>query len=145
VTRVVAALVVVVVLLSACVPASPDDDTYRDRAALTLGSAVSEVRTILTLLDTLHDDRMLRPAAVAQLRYSESALETDTASFTELNPPVSQDQLHGRASTLLGDAGDLAAEARIAVERKDEARYPDLVSELDRLARDLERLEGRVS
>jgi hypothetical protein len=70
------------VLGSGWVPASPDVDTYDDKARLTLGSAVSEVRTIETILRTLHEDRMFRPTAIAQLRYSQSALDTATAAFT---------------------------------------------------------------
>lgn len=141
----IAGALLALVLLGGCVPATPDDETYRDQASRTLGSAVSEVRTISTLLDTLYDDRMLRPTAIAQFRYSESALETETGKFTQLTPPVSQDRLHTRATTLLGDAGDLAAKARIAVERNHHDRYRSLVRDLEKLAAELERLEGRVS
>lgn len=133
------------VVLAGCVPASPDADTYRDKAALTLGSAVSDVRTVSSLLDTLYDGRMLRPTAVAQLRYSEEALDTATDAFTELNPPPSQQRLYTRASSLLGDAGDLTARARITVERKQVDRYPAVVEDLEALARRIERLEGQVS
>lgn len=140
------ALVVVMlgVLLSGCVPASPDVDTYEDKAMRTLGAAVSETRTVRTLLQTSYDGRMLRPTALTQLRYSESALNTATKAFTELNPPPARDRLYTRASTLLGDAGDLVAEARITVERKRESRYPQLVKELDGLATRLEKLEART-
>lgn len=143
-SRIVGALLVLM-LLGGCVPATPDEETYRDQASRTLGSAVSEVRTISILLDTLYDDRMLRPTAIAQLRYSESALETETGKLIRLTPPVSQDPLYARATTLLGDAGDLAAKARIVVERKHYDRYPALVGDLEKLAVELERLEGRVS
>ena len=49
-----------------------------------------------------------------------------------------------RATTLLGDASDLLAQARIALEREEVERYPRLVRRLKQMAGDLERLEGRV-
>ena len=131
--------------LSACVPASPDADTYDDKAAQTLGAAVSDVRTVQRLMETMYDGRMLRPTALAQMRYSEDALGTATTAFTELNPPPSRDRLNKQVSTLLGDAGDLVAEARIALERSEEESFPDLAGRLARLAGDLEKVEGRVS
>lgn len=141
----VAAAVLAPCLLAGCVPASPDADTYRDKAAQTLGSAVSDVRTVSRLLSTSYDGRMLRPTALAQTRQSEGALGTATTAFTELNQPRSQDDLSHRASTLLGDAEDLLAEARVALEREDRGRYPALVRELEALAGDLEALEAAVS
>lgn len=138
------AVVVAVALLGGCVPASPDVDTYDDKAALTLGAAVSEVRTVQSLLETLYDDRMIRQTAIAQMRYSEKSLGTATSAFTELNPPPRRDRLTKRMTTLLGDAGDLLDEARTAIERYDRAAYPSLVDELDTMAGDLETLERRV-
>ncbi|MFZ5847271.1 MAG: hypothetical protein ACOYX5_07825 [Actinomycetota bacterium] len=142
--RVLAGLVLLA-SLTACVPASPDADTYDDKAALTVGSTISEVRTVQRLLELLYDDRMLRPTAVAQLRYSEDALDTATKAFTELNQPPSRDRLATRVDTLLGDAGDLLADARIAVERRHRGQYPSLAGDLGRLASTLEQVEGRLS
>ena len=139
-----AASTLAAVLLGGCVPASPDADTYDDKAALTLGSAVSEARTVERVLDTLHDGRMLRPAAVTQLRYSEDALDTATGAFTKLNPPPTRDRLNRQMSTLLGDTGDLLAQARIAVERERVGDYSTIADHLRRLAERMERLEGRV-
>lgn len=144
-TRRILAGVVLLAALSGCVPVSPDADTYDDKAALTLGSAVSEVRTVQRLLELLYDDRMIPPTAVAQLRYSEDALDTATKAFTELNQPPSRDRLANRMATLLGDAGDLLADARLAVERRDRPDYPQLADDLDALAGKLEDVEGRVS
>lgn len=132
-------------LLSGCVPASPDVDTYDDKARLTLGAAVSDVRTVQKLLETLYDDRMLRQTAITQMRYSEQSLGTATSAFTELNPPPRRDRLTKRMSRLLGDAGDLVDAARTAIERYHRARYPGLAQDLDEVAKALEKLEGRVS
>lgn len=131
-------------LLAGCVPSSPDADTYDDKAMRTLGAAVSETRTVAMLMQTSYDGRMLRPAALAQLRYSEDSLDTATSAFTELNPPPTRDTLYARTSTLLGAAGDLVTEARIATERSQDAHYPQLARQLRRLAERLERLEERT-
>lgn len=145
--RVAAALLVVMLagIATKCVPASPDAATYDEQARLTLGTAVSEVRTVRTILQTLYDDRMLRPTAIAQMRYSETSLDTATSGFVQLNPPRERDRMTRRLTTLLGDAGDLLATARIAIERSDRSRYPGLISELDTTATTLEELEERVS
>ena len=137
-------VVAFLLLLSGCVPSSPDADTFDDKSMRTAGAAVSQTRTVSRLLQTSYDGRMLRPTALAQLRYSEDSLDTATSAFTELNPPSARDPLYTRLSTLLGDAGDLVAEARIAVERSEEARYPRLADRLDGLASKLERLEVRL-
>ena len=139
------AWLLVATLLSACVPASPDADTYDDKAAQTLGAAVSDVRTVALLMETSYDGRMLRPTALAQMRHSEDALDTATTAFTELHPPPSRDRLYTRVSTLLGDAGDLVAEARVALERSEEGSFPDIADRLTRLAGDLEKAEEQVS
>lgn len=132
-------------VLAGCVPASPDVNTYDDKATLTLQSGVSESRTVEKVLRSLYDGRMLRPTAKTQLRYSEDGLGTAAKAFTELNPPPSRDWLSTRVSTLLSDASDLVEEARIAVERERANRYPGIAKDLDEVAATMERLEGRVS
>jgi len=134
-----------VLLTSACVPASPDPGTYRQKASTTLGAAVSELSTTAISLEQLADGRTFRPAVITQLRYSEDAIGTATKSLTELNPPVTADPLHRRASTLLGDAEDLLATSRIAVHRHEEDRYVDLAGDLRSLADAMETLEKRAS
>lgn len=143
--RALGGTLLVVLLVTGCVPASPDVDTYRDKAAVTLGAAVSDVTTVRLLLEMSYDGRMLRPTALTQLRYSEGALGTAIDAYTELNPPPQLDGLFKRSSTLLGDASDLVAEARIAIERQQVDRYPGLAEELRKIGSQLEQLEGRVT
>ena len=88
---------------------------------------------------------MLRPVAVTQLRYSEDGLEKSTSWFTGLNPPTGSDPLDKRAGTLLQDAGDLVADARVAVHRDSAGEYPRIATRLAKLGSKLEKLEGRVS
>lgn len=139
-----AAYVVVASLAAGCVPASPDPSTYDSKAVLTLGSAVSETRTVQQTVLALDQDRTFRTVAKTQLRYSEDALDTATGAFTELNPPPERDRLHAQVTTLLGDAGDLLARTRIAVERDRSAQYPALSRQLGRIADRMQRLEERV-
>jgi len=134
-----------IVLSSACVPASPDENTYEQKTSTTLGAAVSELATTAINLEQLAQGRIFRPAVLTQLRYSEDNLGTATKSLTELNPPVAADRLHRRSVTLLGDAEDLLATSRIAVHRRQQGRYVDLVGELRSLADDLEALEKQAS
>jgi hypothetical protein len=126
------------------VPASPDGDTYDDKAAQTLGAAVSETRTAQLLLETLHDGRMLRPTAVAQLRSSESDLGTATQAFTELNQPPVRDRLASRTSALLDRAASLMGDARISIERKHRGEYLRIADDLEKLATTMEKLERRA-
>lgn len=132
------------VLLSGCVPASPDVGTYDDRADQTLQSGVSETRSVETVLEGLHDGRMLRPTAKTQLRYSESSLGTADTAFTELNPPPSRDWLDQATSNLMNEASDLVTEARVTVERNQPAQYAGLARDLEKVASKMEKLEGRV-
>lgn len=142
--RLLLALLAAVVLVG-CVPASPDVDTYDDKARLTLQSGVSEARTVQKILETLQDGRMLRPSAKTQLRYSEDALDTADKAFTELNPPPARDRLEKATSALLADAGDLLAEARVAVERDEVPKYAGIAEDLSKVSSKMEKLEGRLS
>jgi hypothetical protein len=132
-------------LLAGCVPASPDVDTYDDKAALTLGAGISEARTVQRILETLYDGRMLRPTAKTQLRYSEDSLDTATGAFTELNPPPARDPLSTRTATLMSTAGDLMTQARVAIERDRVEQYPTIADDLGTVADRMEKLEGRLS
>jgi len=143
--RRIAGAVAAALLLSGCVPASPDADTFEDEAMRTAGAAVSEVRTVERLLVLLREQRILRPTAVTQLRYSEDGLGTAADDFTELNPPLSRDRLADRLSTLLDRAEQQVAEARVAVERRDVQAYRDLAHQLETTAKHLERVEARTS
>jgi len=140
-----AAFAGLLLLTSGCVVASPDDDTYGDAAASTLGTAVSEVATVKTLLDLLVSGDIQRPAVVAQLRYSEEALGRASQSFGSLNPPPESDGLEEEAGQLLEDAEALLQDARIAIHRHKSADYAEIASELDALHTQLEDLEKRAS
>ena len=144
-TGVALALVLALGLGGGCVPASPDPDTYRDAAAQTLGTAVSELATVEEMLRLLVADKIMRPAAVTQLRYSEDGLEKSTQWFTGLNPPTGSDGFGKRLGTLLQDGGDLLADARVAVHRGEESRYTRIADDLKKLGDRLDKIEGRLT
>ena len=131
------------VLLAAC-STSPGPADYREQASLTLGTAVSEVATTRLVLDELDQGDTFRPATITQLRSSEESLGSVAQSFGSLNPPPSEDPVHRRSTTLLGDAEDLLAAVRIAVHRRSADDYPGLVDQLRRVGRQLEELEADV-
>ena len=139
------ALASALLLTSGCVVASPDADTYGDAAASTLGTAVSEVATVKTLLQLLVAGDIQRPAVVAQLRYSEESLSRSAQGLGSLNPPPEQDMLSEEAGRLLDEAESLLQRARIAIHRHEDAQYPGIADDLDALGTELEVLEKSAS
>jgi hypothetical protein len=137
-------MLVALLALTGCVPASPDADTYEDKAVLTLGSALSEVATAQLTLEQLDKETSFRAAALTTLRYSEDNLGTAAKSFTELNPPPTDDRLYARCNSVLGDAEDLLAEVRITAERGRASQYPPLLRQLRKLSDRLDRMEKQV-
>lgn len=131
-------------VLGGCVPANPDAATYEQKTALTLGGALSEVATVQQLLETLRQDRMFRPTAIAQMRSSESNLDTNAGAYGEVHPPPQLDWLQQRTSTLLTESQDTVFQARLAIERHQADRYPAIAQDLSRLAEKLDKLQKRV-
>ena len=131
-------------LASGCVVASPDTDTYDDAARQSLRTAISETATVERLLRLLADERIPRPAVVAQLRYSEQGLDHASSWFAGLNPPVGSDPTAARLGTLMQDAGDLLGNARVAIHRDQVGQYADIADALDRMVGKLQRAEANV-
>jgi hypothetical protein len=132
-------------LLTGCVTANPDDQTYKDKAALTLGGALSEVATVQKVLESLHQDKMFRTTAIAQMRASQNSLDSNAGAFTEIHPPPDLDWLYNRTDTLLSDAQDTTNAATLAIQRRDVDQYPKIAKDLSKLAHELDKLETRVS
>ena len=140
-----AAALLCAALLSGCVVASPDDDTYRDASVSTLGTAASEVATVETLVTLLEDGRIPRPAVVAQLRYSEKSLGSTSQGFTTHNPPSGAHDLEHEVGDLLDEAEGTVADTRIAVHAEATSDYARLAQDLADLARRIEDLEKELS
>jgi hypothetical protein len=132
-------------LVTGCVPASPDPDTFEDKAALTVAAALSEVATATLSMDELARGHTFEPAVMTTFRYSEDSLGVATKAFTELNPPPTDDRLYERVNAVVSEASDLLAQARIAVSRGDSDRYGTLVDQLRDLSDRLDALEKDVA
>jgi len=133
------------VLVAGCVPATPDDATYEDRTAQTLGGALSEVATVQKTLETLHQGKMFRPTAIVQLRNSASSLDTNAGAYNEVHPPPDLDWLYKKTDTLLTQAQDTTNQAALAIERHQVDQYPKIAKDLGKLADQLDKLETKVS
>ena len=69
---------------------------------------------------------------------SETALATAEDSVSTLQPPPGAESDDKEVSDLLGRAGDLVRDARIAITARDEAAYEDLRTRLLALSDDLD-------
>jgi hypothetical protein len=137
--------VVALFTLAACVPASPDQNTYEAKTSLTVGGALSDVATVRIILEALHENKILRAAAIAQIRASEDSLDTNAGAYAEVNPPPALDALYTRTSMLLSDATDLVTQARIAIDRHRSHRYPKIAQDLAKTATQLDKIDKNVS
>jgi hypothetical protein len=133
------------VLLAGCVPASPDRDTYLGKVSVTLGGALSEVATVQVVLEALHDGRMFRSTAIAQVRDSQSSLDTNAGAFNEIDPPPDLDRLYDRTNALLTAGTQAVQAARLAIDRHQAGRYADIAHDLALIAKRLDTLEGKAS
>jgi hypothetical protein len=123
--------------LSACAPRSPDHSSWTDQAHQSLEDVGSEVATV-TLLLRLERERKV-PGKYQQVVAldSETAVGETMARFGGEQPEPVDDDTYKRVTSLMSDASDLLSEVRIAVVRRDEDAYPDLLSRLEKLQGDL--------
>jgi hypothetical protein len=140
-----AGVLVALLSVAGCVPASPDQNTYLAKTSVTVGGALSEVATVRAILEALHENKMFRTLAIAQIRASQDSLHTNAGAFAEVNPPPELDRLHAQTSSLLSDATDLVVQARIAVDRHRSDRYPKIADDLGKIATQLDKIETSVS
>lgn len=135
----------VVLLTAGCTVAQPDPASYRERTKVVVTDAIAHVGTARTVLEAARDGKILGPYSLTTVRASDDTLNTAVGAYLELYPPEELDPLFTRTNTLLGDAGDLVTESRIALYRHDEDDYPSLIRDLDDLTKKLERLEKELS
>lgn len=134
-----------VLVVVGCVPASPDRDTYLAKTSVSVGGALSEVATVRTILEALREKKMFRSTAIAQVRASQTSLDTNAGAFAEVNPPPALDALYNRTSTLLANATDLVTAARIAIDRHRSDRYPKIAADLAKTATELDKIKKSAS
>jgi hypothetical protein len=106
-------------------------DSYRGKASITVEAAISEVETTRITVQALLDDQILIPYADETITASETALDSIGAAFGSVQPPVGSDELRESVSTLVSDAEDAVAAARIAARRSDWVELIQAMSQLD--------------
>lgn len=132
--------------LSGCVAPALDSGAYEHNALAALESAVSTTRVAALALDARAGDRLTLAYANTVVTEAEDAIDPVSASFGVVDPPGPDlDSLRSEVLDLLGDAGDLLAEARLAVRREDAPAMTEVARELRRLADDMERKTAGLS
>jgi hypothetical protein len=132
------------VLVTGCAPQAPDHSSWTDQAHQALQDVSSEVATV-TLLLRLEEERKV-PGKYQQVvaQDSESAVGATMEKFGGEQPEPRDDAVYRRVTSLMSDASDLLSEVRIAVVRRDESAYPDLLRQLEGLQQDLTRAQDRL-
>lgn len=133
-----------VLLLAGCVTPATGADSYQDKAAMSVKAAISEVETARLTVRAMLDDRILRRYADETVSASEQALASISEAFGSVQPPQGTDQVRDEVTTVLSDAEDAVAMARIAVRRSDRTRLQQVQVDLTKVADDLGELKERL-
>jgi hypothetical protein len=121
--------------LTGCVVPAHDSGAFRANAVAALGSAVSEARTGVLVLQARLDGKVTNAYADTVVTGSESAIGPIEASFGNVDPPsAAEDQLRTDVMELLGDTSDAFATARLSVRRDDVDQMRAAATELADLA-----------
>ncbi len=134
----------VTALVAGCVTPATGIDDYRDKAAMSVEAATSEVETARLTARVALADRIFKPYADETISASEQALGSISNSFTSVQPPQGMDRLRDEVSTLLSDAEDAVSAARISIRRSDRDGLRHALDDLDKASADLGRTEERL-
>jgi hypothetical protein len=127
------------ILLTGCIAPALDQGAFEQNAKSALESAASETQTAQIALDVLLSGSATNAYADTVVTDSENAMGGIETSFGVVDPPTpTLDKLRDDVLTLLGDADDALAHARIAVRRGDTARLNAAREELETASADLE-------
>jgi hypothetical protein len=140
----VVACAVAVVLVTGCAPQSPDRSSWRDQAYQTLDEVSSNVATASLLVGQVQQDRVWGKYAQVVALNAETNAGKATSTFSAEQPVPADSDTYRRVTTVLSDAGDVLAQVRIAVVRRDTAAYPHLLRRLSATSRQLSRTEQRI-
>ncbi|HEX5428706.1 MAG TPA: hypothetical protein VFX00_10300 [Pedococcus sp.] len=133
-------VVAAVTALGGCVVPARDDAAYRTDAAQALQSATSETRTAELVLQHWLSGSVTRAYADTVVTDSEKALGPIQTSFGGVDPPNrGADPLREDVTGQLSDAESALAEARIALRRGDAPAVQQVVTDLTKVADQLEK------
>jgi hypothetical protein len=140
------ATVFVVVVLTGCVPQTPDVDTWRYDARLAVGDVASALATAQLVLHQELGSRLIGKYGTVVVAQAEETAGKSAQKFTSKQPPDQELQRFQTVTDELDSATSLLTDVRIAVVRGDTAAYPDLIRKLDdagkRLGNLAEQLHG---
>ena len=144
----VAALVVAcigVTLAAGCAPQSPDHSSWTDQARQSLKDVSSQVATVTLLLQLERERKVPGKYQQVVAQDSESAVGAAQQKIGGEQPEPRDDPEYKRITSLISDASDLLSQVRIAVVRRDEGTYPDLLRQLEGLQENLTTAEAPVT
>jgi hypothetical protein len=144
---VVAALVTAclgAVLAGGCAPQSPDHSSWIDQARQSLKDVSSQVATVELLLELEQERKVPGKYQQVVAQDSESAVGATQEKFGGEQPEPRDDAEYKRITSLISDASDLLSEVRIAVVRRDDGAYPELLRQLAGLQEDLTTAQERL-
>jgi len=140
-----AGAVLAVALLTGCVAPALDSGAFQHNALEALGSGVSQTRTAALGVQNLLDHRVPKPYADTVVTGMEKAIGPVQDSFGSVDPPTPADErLRDQVTSLLSDADDALARARIAVRKEDTRAMGQSVRALRAVADRMERESGRL-
>jgi len=131
-------------LLVACAPQAPDHSSWRDQAHLSVQDVASNVATMSLVLQLASEGRMFGKYQQVVALNSETNAGRTTSHLSAEQPPPRDDRMYTRVTSVLSDAGDLLAQVRIALVRRDTHAYPRLARELERMTLRLDRTEAAI-
>ena len=142
--RVVVGVCLCVLALVGCAPSTPDHAAWRGQGDQALSEVSSNVATARLLLQQLRADKVHGAYTQTGVLDAETNAESATSRFTAVQPLPADDDAYQRVGTLLSDAGDLLAQVRIAVVRRDDQAYPSLIRKLSSTLQDLGTEQARL-
>ena len=126
-------------LLGGCIAPALDQGAFEQNAKSALESAASETSTAQIAVDVLLSGKATNAYADTVVTDSENAMGGIETSFGVVDPPAAtQDGLRDEVLTLLGDADDALAHARIAIRRGDVSSLREAHKELEDASAHLE-------
>lgn len=126
-------------IVGGCIAPALDRGAFEQNAKSALESAASETSTAQIAVDVLLSGKATNAYADTVVTDSENAMGGIETSFGVVDPPTpTQDELRDQVLTLLGDADDALAHARIAIRRGDVSSLTDARKELDDVSSHLE-------
>ena len=139
-----AIVAIVLAMLSACAPGTPDADSWRIDAQRAVSDASSAVQTAELALRQHVKGRMFDRYLQTVLVNSEEGMGKASNAISTRQPPQSERVRYQTVTSEIDGAASLVAEARIAVVDRETERYDALAARLGKTADRLQKLEDEL-